>query len=428
VVKKILLMLATIILTGAFISIGCPSNPNPPVNPLVITTTEDLPAWIEGHNGSARLTAIGGTKPYKWTFTTGSVHPGWLQINDTVAPFWDGVLSGQSPLLASGVTKSVSPAFSVTCTDANGQKATAEFRVTIIRQSPTITAVPGVMCVGETYSYQDRDCPCVLIATATGGTPPYHFQSDTFRNGAPPLQTVVGTQYVGPQAPIGAQNTGCLTGRAAQIGVFTFGVTVVDSVGQEDSAQTTVSVVPKPKIDFFRANPANINAGETSTLRWNVIGETDAYTITIDPDIGNVDPDGTQVVTPKKTTTYTLTASVGGAKCCSDTKTATVTVIESTHTIITKSDSSCLIIPSGTSASYSVQSFNVIPVPEHSDICFQIISSPVPPPFTENGLECPTPSPTSYCEVYVDGYPKGPISAYCFTDVTEDHTITASAQ
>lgn len=419
--RKILLVLAAIILTGAFISIGCPSNPQ--ANPPVITTT-DLPAWIEGQAGSATLTANAGTKPYTWTFTPGSVPPGWLVLGNVGgANNLDGILGGLAPLLAPGSTKSISPPFSVTCTDANGLKTTAEFRVIIIKQAPKITAVPGTMCVNELYSYQDSNCPCVQIATATGGTPPYHFQSDTFRNGAPPMGTAVGTEFVGL-----AQN-GCLTGRAARIGVFTFGVTVVDSVGQQDSTQTMVSVVPKPEITLFEADPAIINAGGTSTLSWNVTGVTGAYTITIDPDIGNVGPDlnGMRLVSPEKTTTYTLTASVNGAKCCSDTKTTTVTVGESTHTIIIKSDSSCLIVPSSTDVFSTGQFFNAIPVAEHSDICFQIISSSAIPPFPENGVQCPTPS-TSSCEVYVDGYPMGQISSYCFTDITEDHTITAGEQ
>lgn len=418
--KKILLVLAAIILAGAFISFSCSNSQ--PENSLIITTT-DLPAWIGGQAGSALVSAIGGTPPYHWSITKGK--PDWLQIRDTLAPPWDGVLYGQAPLLAPGTTKSISPPFSVTCTDANGLKATKEFRVTIIRQPPTITDVPGTMCVDTLYSYQNRNCPCVRIATATGGTPPYHFQSDTFRNGAPPMGTAVGTEFVGL-----AQN-GCLTGSAARIGEFIFGVTVVDSVGQEASTQTAVSVVPRPEIDFFRADPVTINSSGTSTLSWNIIGETGAYTITIDPDIGDVGPslNGTLVVSPEKTTTYTLTASVNGAKCCADTKTTTVTVSKSTHTILTKSDFSCLIVSSGTSVLYGGgQSFNAIPVDDHSDICFRIISPPVPPPFTENGAQCPTPSPPSYCEVYVDGFPMGQIDSYCFTDITEDHTISAGAQ
>jgi hypothetical protein len=59
-----------------------------------------------------------------------------------------------------------------------------------------------------------------------------------------------------------------------------------------------------PEVNFS-ADPQTITLGESSTLTWNVI---DADTVTIDPDIGSVDPDGSYEVSPEETTTYTLTA------------------------------------------------------------------------------------------------------------------------
>lgn len=61
-----------------------------------------------------------------------------------------------------------------------------------------------------------------------------------------------------------------------------------------------------PVITSFSANPPVIDAGDTSTLSWEV---SDATTVTISPGIGSVGLIGTFVVDPEETTTYTLTAS-----------------------------------------------------------------------------------------------------------------------
>lgn len=86
-----------------------------------------------------------------------------------------------------------------------------------------------------------------------------------------------------------------------------------------------------PSINSFTANVYILNEGDTAILSWVV---TDANTITISQDIGNVSLSGSTSVSPTETTTYTLTATND-----SDTSTATVTItvnpviIEKTITI-----------------------------------------------------------------------------------------------
>jgi hypothetical protein len=63
----------------------------------------------------------------------------------------------------------------------------------------------------------------------------------------------------------------------------------------------------KPEIKYFEASPSKISAGESSTLRWSV--SLDATSRTIDHKIGSVASAGREVVSPTKTTTYTLTAT-----------------------------------------------------------------------------------------------------------------------
>jgi peptidoglycan-associated lipoprotein len=75
----------------------------------------------------------------------------------------------------------------------------------------------------------------------------------------------------------------------------------------------------KPSIQFS-AEPATIERGQSSTLRWQV---SDATDIGIAPQVGTVSARGERQVSPSDTTTYTLTAKGPGG---TETGTATVTV------------------------------------------------------------------------------------------------------
>jgi hypothetical protein len=57
----------------------------------------------------------------------------------------------------------------------------------------------------------------------------------------------------------------------------------------------------------FTATPEAINAGESSTLAWEVTGD-EPITMTIEPDVGDVTGLSSVEVSPVETTTYTLTA------------------------------------------------------------------------------------------------------------------------
>ena len=61
-----------------------------------------------------------------------------------------------------------------------------------------------------------------------------------------------------------------------------------------------------PVIIEFSNNPAAINSGGTSTLLWNVTG---AASVSIDQGIGQVAVAGSRVVSPAKSTVYTISAT-----------------------------------------------------------------------------------------------------------------------
>ncbi len=75
-----------------------------------------------------------------------------------------------------------------------------------------------------------------------------------------------------------------------------------------------------PSIVRFQATPTNIMSGESSTLSWATSG---AQTVTISGVSGSLPVNGSTVVSPTQTTTYTLTAMTGST---SVTAQATVTV------------------------------------------------------------------------------------------------------
>ena len=87
---------------------------------------------------------------------------------------------------------------------------------------------------------------------------------------------------------------------------------------------------PPVTIRTFSAEPVTTGGGadEYALLRWDVIN---AYSLSIEPDIGVVATRGTQRVTPHATTTYTLTASgTGGAT----TRSVTVTVRDTVPRVV----------------------------------------------------------------------------------------------
>jgi len=79
------------------------------------------------------------------------------------------------------------------------------------------------------------------------------------------------------------------------------------------------------RIMDFKAEPASIQPGQKATLTWVV---ENPQGTTIDPDLGRVTPRGVQVVSPSRTTTYTLT--VRGPMNQMITKQVTVTVAGTT--------------------------------------------------------------------------------------------------
>ena len=98
-------------------------------------------------------------------------------------------------------------------------------------------------------------------------------------------------------------------------GTTTYVLTAKNPEG-DNTAETTLYVSSgtesRPVVSFFTADPANIMAGECTTLRW---GKVDyATSVTIDHNIGGVATPGSKEVCPGMTTTFLMTAEGPGGR------------------------------------------------------------------------------------------------------------------
>lgn len=176
-----------------------------------------LPAWIDGHAATVPISGSGGTLPYTCELASGELPNGFSLSKDCT-------ISGNGTLVLGTSTMLITTPFTVRMSDASQppQSVGFDLRITILAKSPVIAVSSG------TCPQAGKACS-VTVASATGGTPPYYYKSDSFANGSPPLGMIVNLK-------------GVLTGKPARAGTYTVGVCVVDLVGASDCAATKVTV------------------------------------------------------------------------------------------------------------------------------------------------------------------------------------------
>lgn len=173
---------------------------------LQVTTTS-LPTATVGNAYSTALSATGGTPPYTWRVTSGSLPTG-------VTLSSSGVLQGTP-------TTTGSYPFGVLVTDASypQRSATASFTLNVVGGTLTITSpatlTPAV--VGTYYSY---------ALVASGGTAPYSWH------------LIGGSLPPGMFLPV----SGVLQGNPTTAGTYSFTVEVVDSASPVHFTTATLSL------------------------------------------------------------------------------------------------------------------------------------------------------------------------------------------
>jgi uncharacterized repeat protein (TIGR01451 family) len=196
----------------------------------VIATQPTLtfPAPPGGQVGNAYnqvLTVTGGTGPFVWSVTAGSL-PAGLTLNAST-----GALAGTP-------TAAGSYSFTVRVVDAFSQSATRTITLAITAR-PSLASAPPAGQVGVAYSYP---------FTVTGGTGPFVWSVSL--GSLPPGLTF-------------DANTGLLAGTPTSVGSYPFTVRVIDATGAEATAAVTVPVTVGPLVIVKTANVSTVASGGT---------------------------------------------------------------------------------------------------------------------------------------------------------------------
>src|SRR5712692_32748 len=200
---------------------------NTAVAPSITTTT--LPAGEQNVAYSATLASSGGTPPYTWTITLGTL-PSGLSLNSST-----GVISGTP-------TGSGTSSFTVQVTDANSQTATKGLSITIAPlPSITTTTLPA----GE------QNVAYSTTLAASGGTPPYTWT------------ITLGTLPSGLSLNSG---TGVISGTPTGSGTSSFTVQVTDANSQTATKGLSIAIAPPPSITTTTLPTGEQNVAYSATL------------------------------------------------------------------------------------------------------------------------------------------------------------------
>ena len=228
---------------------------------------------------SHTLTVTGGTAPYTWTVSSGSL-PGGITLDAAT-----GKLSGTP-------TTAGTSSFTITVTDDNAQTATQDTSLTIIAGPSLSFPAPPDGEVGADYSY---------TLTASGGTGPYTW---TVSSGTLPDGITLDAA------------TGKLSGTPTAAGKATFTITVTDANHQTATQDTSLTIIAGPSLSFPAPPPGQIGTAYSDTL--TASGGTGPYTWTVSagdlPRGITLDDDtGTLAGTPGEAGTFTFTIKVTDA-------------------------------------------------------------------------------------------------------------------
>ena len=213
--------------------------------PTITLAPATLPNGTVGSAYSQSITASGGTGPYTFAVTTGTL-PAGLTLSSA------GLLSGTPT--AAGTSN-----FTVEATDANGCAGSLAYSLTI--DCPTVTLAPATLpngIVGTAYSQ---------MITASGGTGPYTFAVTT------------GTLPAG----LTLSSAGLLSGTPTAAGTSNFTVEATDANGCTGSLAYSLVIDPAgcPTITLAPATLPNGVVGNVYSQTITASGGTAPYTYAV---------------------------------------------------------------------------------------------------------------------------------------------------
>jgi subtilisin family serine protease len=242
----------------------------------IVITTESLPGGKVGESYSAQVTAAGGSPPYTWSRTSGSL-PNGLSLSTST-----GTISG---------TPSAPGTFSFTiqAKDSVGRTASKQFSIPIA-PAPLEIVTSALLNGTKDQSYYDT-------LQAKGGKTPYTWSLAS-----------------GPLPPgLAMDSAGQVTGTPTAIGKFEFTVSVTDSDSPAQTAakSVTLTVDPAPLAIATASLPdAKVRRQYSQTLAGR--GGVEPYTWSIasgalPPGLTLDSATGTIAGRPTKTGTYNFT-------------------------------------------------------------------------------------------------------------------------
>jgi hypothetical protein len=271
------------------------------VTNIVIATASPLVGGVVGSAYTNTLTATGGSEPYSWVVTAGSVAGLSLATN--------GVLSGTPTTAGTNV-------FTVQVTDDLAATATKQFTLIIAATAPSISTASSLPSgtMGTSYSQ---------TLAATGGTAPYAW---TLFAGTLPGGVVL-------------NGAGVISGTPTNYGTFNFTVQLTDYAGLTTTRAFTLSIaVPalvitsvSPMVSGQQGSPysqALTAVGGITPYSWSIAGGSLPPGLILSS-IGDI------TGTPTNLGTFNFTARVTDNASNTVTKALAITIISATLTITT---------------------------------------------------------------------------------------------
>ncbi|CUU59674.1 conserved repeat domain-containing protein [Parafrankia irregularis] len=240
--------------TGPASAISSPVTAN--VSPGL--TNPAPPAGEVGAAYTVQFTTTGGTSPFTWSLSSGSLPPGLI-------------LNAATGLVTGTPTTPGDYPFTLRVVDASGQSATQNLTIAIA-SAPTLPfPAPPAGEVGVAYSQQ---------LTVSGGTSPFVWSVSA---GALPAGLTLNP------------STGLLSGTPTTAGTASFAVRVTDAFNQSATRSLTLTIAAPPSLTFSSLPAAQ--AGVSYSQQLTVTGGTAPFTwavssgslppgITLDPSTG----------------------------------------------------------------------------------------------------------------------------------------------